>query len=54
MPNYEECRRKADECVTWAAAADDDEERRIYLEIATCWLRLAEKAPDRPDRERRP
>jgi hypothetical protein len=53
MFNYQECRRRADECVTWAAAAGDDEQqRRIFLEMAMCWLKLAEKAPDHPDRKK--
>jgi hypothetical protein len=53
MFNYEQCRRRADVCVTWAAEAGDYEQQRgIFLKMAMCWLKLAEKAPDHPDRKK--
>jgi hypothetical protein len=48
MFNYEECRCRADECVTWAAEAGDDEpQRRIFLEmVALAAGQLERHAPE--------
>ena len=48
-----EYREFADECLGWAKTARGDRERRILLQMAETWRRLAEQAESsqKPDRD---
>jgi hypothetical protein len=43
MRTVEECRQLAQTCRTWAAAAAIGDDKRIVLEMAETWDRIAEE-----------
>jgi hypothetical protein len=42
-------KRRAAECVRIAEQTDNADDKSLLLQMAQTWLRLAEKAEDRPD-----
>jgi hypothetical protein len=42
-------KRRAAECVRMAERTDSAEDKVMLLQMAQTWMRLAEKAEDRPD-----
>lgn len=42
-------KRRAAECVRMAERTDNAEDKALLLQMAQTWMRLAEKAEDRPD-----
>jgi hypothetical protein len=41
MRNVDEYRQYAQECIRWASEAQDDQERRTFIEMAKAWTRVA-------------
>jgi hypothetical protein len=50
MSRVDEYRRFAAECLKMAQAADDEQRRRILLQMAQGWLALAQKDETKTDR----
>lgn len=40
MPTIDECRRNAEQCLSWADEAANDEQRETLLEIARLWTQI--------------
>ena len=45
-------KRRAAECVRMAERTDHADDKALLLQMAQTWLRLAEKAEERADRDR--
>jgi len=45
----EQYKRRAAECVRMAERTDRADDKALLLQMAETWLRLAEKAEDRPE-----
>ena len=45
----EQYKRRAAECVRMAERTDSAEDKVLLLQMAQTWMRLAEKAEDRPE-----
>ena len=50
MALADQYKRRAAECVRMAERTDNADDKALLLQMAQTWLRLAEKAEDRPTR----
>ena len=51
MGLVDQYKRRAAECVRMAERIDNPDDKALLLQMAETWLRLAEKAEERGDRE---
>jgi hypothetical protein len=49
MQPAEQYKRRAAECVRMAERTDNPDDKALLLQMAQTWMRLAERAEDRPD-----
>jgi len=51
MNRSDEYRRYAAECLKMAHAADDEQQRAVFLQMAAVWLSLAQRGETNGDRD---